>query len=171
VCIGVGGSPESAARAGHLGLPMIIGYIGGTLAHARRAVDVYRATGKAAGPPDTLPVGISTHVYAAASEHDAADVFDHDHHYLRPKTPAGRGFLVDRTTFDAARRRGGALMIGTPEQLAEKILDAQRELGITRFIGQIDWGGLPRARVQESIARLATEIAPAARAATSATVA
>jgi hypothetical protein len=55
--------------------------------------------------------------------------------------------------FDAARRRDGALMIGTPEQLTEKILDAQAQLGITRFIGQFDWGGLPPARVHESIAR------------------
>ena len=56
-------------------------------------------------------------------------------------------------------------MIGTLEQLTEKILDARAELGIGRFIGQFDWGGLPPARVHESIERLATEIAPAVRAA------
>jgi alkanesulfonate monooxygenase SsuD/methylene tetrahydromethanopterin reductase-like flavin-dependent oxidoreductase (luciferase family) len=69
VWVGVGGSPGSAARAGHLGLPMMLGYIGGTLAHARRTVEIYRAAGEAAGhDPDTLQVGISTHFYAAASD-------------------------------------------------------------------------------------------------------
>jgi len=62
-------------------------------------------------------------------------------------------------------------MIGTSEQLTEKILDAQAELGITRFIGQFDWGGLAPARVHESIERLATEIAPTVRAVTQATAA
>ena len=51
VCVGVGGSPNSAARAGYLGLPMMLGYIGSTLAHARRAVDIYRAAGETAGHP------------------------------------------------------------------------------------------------------------------------
>jgi hypothetical protein len=61
-------------------------------------------------------------------------------------------------------------MIGTAEQLTEKILDAHAQLGITRFIRRFDWGGLPPARLHQSIARLATEIAPAVRATVSATV-
>src|SRR3954465_14586138 len=172
VWVGVGGSPGSAARAGRLGLPMMLGYIGGTLAHARRAVDIYRDAGAAAGhDPEALQVGISTHFYAAASEQDAADVFDHYRTYLHPDTNNGRAFVVDRATFNAARRRDGALMIGTPEQLAEKILDAHAALGITRFIGQFDWGRLPPQLVHGSIERLATEIAPAVRAATGTAVA
>jgi alkanesulfonate monooxygenase SsuD/methylene tetrahydromethanopterin reductase-like flavin-dependent oxidoreductase (luciferase family) len=151
---------------------MMLGYIGGTLAHARRAIDIYRAAGQAAGhDPDTLPVGISTHFYAAESEQDASEVFEHYRTYLHPNTNGGRGFLVDRPTFDASRRRHGALMIGTTEQLTEQFLDAHAQLGITRLIGQFDWGGLPPARVHESIARLATEIVPAVRATVSATAA
>ena len=65
----------------------------------------------------------------------------------------------------------GELIIGTVEQLSEKILDAHTALGLDRFIGQFDWGGLPAARVHESIERLATEIAPTVRAATGAAVA
>jgi len=144
---------------------MMLGYIGGTLAHARRAVDIYRAAGEAAGHSDKLRVGISTHFYAAASEQDAVAVFDYYCHYLHPQNNNGRGFVVDRSAFDAGRRREGALMIGTPEQLTEKILDAQAELGISRFIGQFDWGGLPPAQVHESSERLATEITPAVHAA------
>jgi alkanesulfonate monooxygenase SsuD/methylene tetrahydromethanopterin reductase-like flavin-dependent oxidoreductase (luciferase family) len=171
VWVGVGGSPGSAERAGRLGLPMMLGYIGGTLTHARRAVDIYRAAGEEAGHPEKLRVGISTHFYAAASEQDAAEVFEPYRRYLHPDTNGGRGFVVDRGMFDASRQRQGALMVGTPEQLTEKILEAHAALGLDRFIGQFDWGGLPAARVHESIERLATEVAPAVRAATGAAVA
>jgi len=80
-------------------------------------------------------------------------VFEHYRTYLHPDANNGRGFVVDWAMFDTARRRDGALMIGTPEQLTEKILDAQAELGITRFIDQFDWDGLPgraRARVDRA---------------------
>jgi alkanesulfonate monooxygenase SsuD/methylene tetrahydromethanopterin reductase-like flavin-dependent oxidoreductase (luciferase family) len=171
VWVGVGGSPGSAERAGRHGLPMMLGYIGGTLPHARRAVDIYRAAGEQAGHLEKLRVGISTHFYAAASEQDAAEVFEPYRRYLHPHTNGGRGFVVGRGTFDASRSRQGALMIGTVEQLTEKILDAHAVLGLDRFIGQFDWGGLPAARVHESIERLATDVAPAIRAATGAAVA
>jgi len=160
---GVGGSPESAERAGRLGLPMVLGYIGGPLAHARRAVDIYRAAGERAGHPDKLRVGISTHFYAGATPGDARRVFPYYHEYLRPKTPGGRGFVVSQAQFDAGTQRGNAIMIGSSEQLIEKILDAHQTLGLDRFLGQIDWGGLPRTAVSDSIHRYAEEIAPAVR--------
>nr|WP_238413018.1 LLM class flavin-dependent oxidoreductase [Saccharothrix deserti] len=158
--------PDSAERAGRLGLPMVLGYIGGPLSHARHAVDIYRAAGERAGHPDKLRVGISTHFYAAATPEDARRTFPYYHEYLRPKTPGGRGFVVDQAQFDAGTRRGNAIMIGSSEQLIEKILDAHQTLGLDRFLGQIDWGGLPRAAVSDSIHRYAEEIAPAVRATT-----
>jgi alkanesulfonate monooxygenase SsuD/methylene tetrahydromethanopterin reductase-like flavin-dependent oxidoreductase (luciferase family) len=166
VWVGVGGSPESAERAGRLGLPMVLGYIGGPLSHARRAVDIYRAAGDRAGHPEKLQVGISTHFYAAATADEARRTFPYYHEYLRPKTPGGRGFVVSQDQFDAGTRRGNAIMIGSVEQLIEKILDAHQMLGLDRFFGQIDWGGLPRAAVTDSINRYATDIAPVIRAAT-----
>jgi alkanesulfonate monooxygenase SsuD/methylene tetrahydromethanopterin reductase-like flavin-dependent oxidoreductase (luciferase family) len=158
VWAGVGGSPGSAARAGLLGLPMVLGYIGGPLSHAKQAVDIYRAAGERAGHPEKLRVGISTHFFAGPE-----DVFPYYHEYLRPKTPGGRGFVVGRAAFEAGTRRGQAIMIGSSEQLVEKILDARELLGIDRFFGQFDWGGLPRGLVEESLHRYATEIAPAVR--------
>ena len=159
VWAGVGGSPASAERAGRLGLPMVLGYIGGPLSHAKRSVDLYRAAGEMTGHTDKLRVGISTHFYAGTE-----DVFGYYHEYLRPKPPGNRGFNVSRTQFQAGTRRGQALMIGSSEQITEKILDAQEALGIDRFYGQVDWGGLPRAMVEDSIHRFASEIAPAVRA-------
>jgi alkanesulfonate monooxygenase SsuD/methylene tetrahydromethanopterin reductase-like flavin-dependent oxidoreductase (luciferase family) len=164
VWVGVGGSPDSAARAGRLGLPMILGYIGGPLEHARPAVDIYRGAGDRAGHTDALRVGISTHFYAAATPEAARRTFPYYHDYLRPKTPGGRGFVVNQAQFDAGTRRGNAIMIGSTEQLIEKILDAHEALGLDRFLGQIDWGGLPSAAVTESIHRYAEDIAPAVRA-------
>jgi alkanesulfonate monooxygenase SsuD/methylene tetrahydromethanopterin reductase-like flavin-dependent oxidoreductase (luciferase family) len=171
VWAGVGGSPESAARAGRLGLPMVLGYIGGPLSHARRAVEIYRTAGERAGHGDKLRVGISTHFFAGATPAAAREVFPYYQEYLRPKRPGGRGFIVNRATFEAGIRRGQALMIGSSEELVEKILDAHAALGLDRFYGQVDWGGLPRPLVEESITRYATEIAPAIRAAIGASAA
>ena len=166
VWLGVGASPGSAVRAGRLGLPMMLGYIGGPLDHPRRAVDLYRHAGDLAGHPEKLQVGISTHFYAAATPEAARQSFPYYHQYLRPKTPGGRGFVVNQAQFEAGTRRGNAIMIGSSDQLIDKILDAHRALALDRFLGQIDWGGLPRAAVEESISRYAEEIAPAVRAAT-----
>jgi hypothetical protein len=113
---------------------MVLGYIGGPLAHARRTVDVYRAAGERAGHPEKLRVGISTHFYAAATAEAAREVYPYYHEYLRPKTPGGRGFLVDPASFEAGTRRGNAIMIGSAEQLVEKILDSRDALGAGPFL-------------------------------------
>jgi alkanesulfonate monooxygenase SsuD/methylene tetrahydromethanopterin reductase-like flavin-dependent oxidoreductase (luciferase family) len=166
VWVGVGGSASSAERAGRLGLPMVLGLIGGSIRQARRTVDIYRAAGERAGHSENLRVGISTHFYAADTPAATLDVFDYYREYLRPKTPKGRGFHVDRAAFEAGTAPGQALMIGSSEELIDKIMLAHDVLGIDRFFGQVDWGGLPRDLVEESITRLATEIAPAIRTAT-----
>ena len=94
VWVGVGGSPDSAERAGRLGLPMVLGYIGGTLGHLRPLVDTYRAAGERAGHPDQLKVALSTHFHAGAGRPRPAPVYPYYHEYLRPKRPGGRGFVV-----------------------------------------------------------------------------
>ncbi|GAB3274232.1 LLM class flavin-dependent oxidoreductase [Kineosporia babensis] len=164
VWAGVGGSPGSAERAGRLGLPMVLGYIGGPIEQARRAVEVYREAGERAGHPEKLKVGISTHFFAGSDPGSARAVYPYYHEYLRPKTPGGRGFLVSRSQFEAGTRPGQAIMVGSSDELIEKILFARQTLGIERFYGQFDWGGLPRELVEASIHRYADEIAPAVRA-------
>ena len=118
VWLGVGGSPGSAVRAGRLGLPMMLGYIGGPLDHPRRAVELYRHAGELAGHPEKLQVGISTHFYAAATPEAARQSFPYYHQYLRPKTPGGRGFLVNQAQFEAGTtmaklNEAGTLRVGT----------------------------------------------------------
>lgn len=145
---------------------MTLGLIGGSIHHARRAVDLYRAAGDRAGHPEKLRVGISTHFYAGASPAAAREIFPYYREYLRPKTPGGRGFHIDPADFSAGTAAGQALMIRSTDELVEKIVLAHEMLGIDRFFGQADWGGIPRALVEESITRLATEVAPAVRSAT-----
>lgn len=163
VSVGVGGSPESADRAGRLGLPMVLGLIGGSIAGVRRTVDIYRAAGDRAGHPEKMSVGISTHFYAGASDSAAREVFPNYREYLRPKTPGGRGFVVDERSFVAGTAAGQALMIGSVDEITEKIILARDVLGIDRFYGQVDWGGLPKSQVEDSIARLAQQVVPAVK--------
>jgi alkanesulfonate monooxygenase SsuD/methylene tetrahydromethanopterin reductase-like flavin-dependent oxidoreductase (luciferase family) len=165
VWVGVGGSPGSAERAGQLGLPMVLGYIGGTLAHLRPLVDAYRAAGERAGHAGALKVAISTHFHAGADPAKARAVYPYYHEYLRPKKPGGRGFTVSQAAFDAGTSRQGAIMIGSADEITGKLLDAVKALSLDRIFAQVDWGGLPSGLVEESIARYATEIAPALRAA------
>jgi alkanesulfonate monooxygenase SsuD/methylene tetrahydromethanopterin reductase-like flavin-dependent oxidoreductase (luciferase family) len=165
VWVGVGGSPDSAERAGRLGLPMVLGYIGGTLSHLRPLVDTYRAAGERAGHQDSLKVAISTHFHAGVDPARARAVFPYYHEYLRPKRPGGRGFVVDRAAFDVGTSPRGAIMVGSAAEVTDKLLDARKALGLDRIFAQVDWGGLPAALVEESIARYATEIAPALRSA------
>ena len=163
VWVGVGGSPGSAERAGRLGLPMVLGYIGGTLGHLRPLVETYRAAGERAGHPGQLKVATSTHFHAGADPAKARAVYPYYHEYLRPKRPGGRGFVVSRDAFEAGTSPHGAIMVGSADEITDKLLDAVQTLGLDRIFAQVDWGGLPAALVSESIARYATEIAPALR--------
>jgi alkanesulfonate monooxygenase SsuD/methylene tetrahydromethanopterin reductase-like flavin-dependent oxidoreductase (luciferase family) len=122
-----------------------------------------RGAGERAGHPERLRVGVSSHFYAGADPKAAREVFPYYHEYLRPKTRGGRGFLVDRAQFEAGTRRGQAIMIGSSEEITEKILDTHQILGVDRFFAQFDWGGLPRPLVEESLHRYATEVAPTVR--------
>lgn len=116
VWVGVGGTVSSAERAGQLGLPMTLGYIGGTLANLHPLVDAYRAAGDRASHPGRLRLGLSTHLYAGADP-AARAVYPHFYEYLRPKTPGGRGFTVSPAAFEAATSRESAMMIGSAEEI------------------------------------------------------
>ncbi|MDX6257429.1 MAG: hypothetical protein QOJ11_3763 [Frankiales bacterium] len=163
VWLGVGGTPASAARAGRLGLPMILGYIGGTPAHLRQLAEVYREAGETAGHAHRLRLGVALHYFGAASIEAARATYPYYHQFLRPKHPGGGGFIVRPDQFAAAMRSGQHLMIGDSLHVTEKLLDLYDELHFDRVQALVDWGGLPRGLVEESVERLGTEIAPALR--------
>jgi alkanesulfonate monooxygenase SsuD/methylene tetrahydromethanopterin reductase-like flavin-dependent oxidoreductase (luciferase family) len=163
--IGVGGTPSSVDRAGRLGLPMVLGLIGGDIRRARQLVDRYRAVGLAAGhPAESLRLGVTSHFYVGKTSQDARkDLYPYYREYLRPKTPGGRGWLIGPEDFEAVASPYGALVAGSPQEVIDKILTEHSLLGLSRFMGQIDFGGMPAPMVESSIELLATEVAPAIR--------
>ncbi|MER5757242.1 LLM class flavin-dependent oxidoreductase [Streptomyces sp. NPDC002088] len=163
--LGVGGTPASAERAARLGLPMVLGLIGDDIRRSRPLTEHYRAVGQAAGhTPDTLRLGVTSHFYVGKTSQGArTDLYPYYREYLRPKTPGGRGWLIDPDQFEAVASPFGALMTGSPQEIIDKILAERELLGIDRFMGQIDFGGMPPGMVNDSIELLATEVAPVIR--------
>ncbi|MFJ4835765.1 LLM class flavin-dependent oxidoreductase [Streptomyces sp. NPDC088747] len=163
--LGVGGTPSSAERAARLGLPMVLGLIGGDIRRARPLTEHYRAAGRAAGhTPDALRLGVTSHFYVGKTSQAARkDLYPYYREYLRPKTPGGRGWLIDSDQFEAVAGPLGALMTGSPQEVIDKILTERELLGTDRFMGQIDFGGMPHGMVNDSVELLATEVAPAIR--------
>jgi alkanesulfonate monooxygenase SsuD/methylene tetrahydromethanopterin reductase-like flavin-dependent oxidoreductase (luciferase family) len=161
--IGAGGSPDSIVRAARLGLPLILGYLGGTPQSLARLTDLYRATGEEHGTSDRLRVGVAIHYLATTTEAEASAAYRNYFDFLRPKRPGGSGFAVSHAQFEEGRAKGGALMIGETARVIDKLLELQRAVRFDRVQSLIDWGGLPAALVAESLEQYGTEVAPALR--------
>ena len=129
VRIGVGGTPASFVRAGTLGLPLVVAIIGGEARRFRPLVDAYREAGRAAGhPPEQLEVGIHSIGYVAETTEQAADEFYPSYHDAFSRIGRERGWPpTNRAQFDAARSHAGALLVGDPETVAEKVLRESRD--------------------------------------------
>jgi probable LLM family oxidoreductase len=166
VWIGVGGTPASFARAGALGLPLMIAIIGGEPHRFRPLVDLYRETGLRAGhSPETLKVGIHALGYVADTDSQAADDFYPG--YARMFTEIGkeRGWPPTRRAhFDALLGPTGALIIGDAKTAADKILHFDKALGgISRLNMQMSPGTLPHAKALHAIELLGKKVAPLVR--------
>jgi probable LLM family oxidoreductase len=166
IWLGVGGTPGSFVRAGALGLPLMVAIIGGQTHRFRSLVDLYWEAGRRAGhSPDRLKVGVHSLGYVAESTQEAADDFFPG--YARAFTDVGkeRGWPpVTRADFDAQRGPRGALLIGSPDEVAEKIIRHSEALGgVSRFTFQMNAGSLPHAKLMRAIELLGTRVAPALR--------
>lgn len=166
VWIGVGGSRQSVVRAGTLGLPLIVAIIGGEPARFAPLVELYREAARRAGhDPATLPVAINSHAHVARDGAMAAEELFPSYAASMGRIGRERGWPpFTRQQFEAGRTRRGALFVGSPQQVAEKIL-AQHELfGHQRFLAHLGMGGQPHAQVLRAIELLGTEVAPVVRA-------
>src|SRR5262249_52356976 len=166
IWLGVGGPPQSFARAGALGLPLMGPIIGGEPRRFRPLIDLYRETGERYGhSPDRLKVGVHALGYVAETTQEAADEFFPG--YARAVTDVGkeRGWPpVTRAGFDAQRGPQGALLIGNPEEVAEKILRHSEALGgISRLTFQMNAASLPHAKLMRAIEAIGTRVAPVVR--------
>src|SRR5437763_12052680 len=166
IWLGVGGTPGSFARAGALGLPLMVAIIGGETRRFRPLVDLYREAGERAGhSPDRLKVGVHSLGYVAATTQQAADDFFPG--YARAFTDIGkeRGWpAVTRAGFDAQRGPHGALLIGSPDEVVEKIIRHSEALGgVSRFTFQMNAASLPHAKLMKAIETLGIQVAPKLR--------
>lgn len=166
IWLGVGGTPKSFARAGALGLPLMVAIIGGETRRFRPLIDLYRETGKRFGhSPDQLKVGVHALGYVAPTTQQAIDDFFPG--YARAFTNVGkeRGWPpVTRAHFDAQRTAEGALLVGSAEEVAEKIARHSEALGgISRLTFQMNVASLPHAKLMQAIEAIGTQVVPALR--------
>jgi probable LLM family oxidoreductase len=163
VWLGVGGTPASFARAGVMGLPLMIAIIGGEPHRFRPLVDLYRQAGARAGhAPETLKVGVHALGYVAETDAKAADDFFPGYAETFSKIGEERGWgPVTRGQFDALLAPTGALVVGSPETVAEKVRHYDKVLGgIERLSFQMSVAGLGRKELMSSIELAGTQVKP-----------
>jgi len=163
IWLGVGGTPASFARAGMLGLPLMIAIIGGETHRFRPLVDLYRRAGKEAGhPPELLKVGLHSLGYVANTTQEAIDDYYPGYAEMFTRIGKERGWPpVTRAGFDAQRGPTGAFLVGSPEEVAEKIIRHSNSLGgISRLTFQMDNAGLSHAKLLQAIELIGAKVAP-----------
>jgi probable LLM family oxidoreductase len=166
VWIAVGGTPASVARAGMLGLPLMIAIIGGAPARFAPLVELYwEAAGRAGIDESRVAVGINSHMYIAETAQRAADEFFGPYSQMMNRIGRERGWPpMRRAQFDAGCAPEGHLLVGTPEQVAEKIVAHHQLFGHNRFLGHTSVGVLPHEKAMRATELFATEVAPLVRA-------
>jgi probable LLM family oxidoreductase len=163
IWVGVGGTPESFVRAGALGLPLMVAVIGGETHNFRPLVDLYRETGKKAGHgPEKLKVGMHSLGYVANTTQEALDDFYPGYAESMTKVGRERGWPpMTRGRFEAQVGPRGALLVGSPEEVAEKILRHSEALGgISRLTFQMDSAELPHEKLMQSIGLIGGRLKP-----------
>lgn len=163
IWLGVGGTPESFIRAGKLGLPLMVAVIGGETHRFRPLINLYREAGKSAGfAPEQLQVGLHSLGYVASTSAEA--VAEYYPGYAETFTRIGkeRGWPpVSLERFHAQNGPTGALLVGNPEEVAQKIIRHSEALGgISRFTFQMDNAALPHEKLMQSIKLIGEKVIP-----------
>jgi len=166
IWVGVGGSPASAISTGRLGLPMALALLLGPMTHHQETVELYRTAAAEAGhDADALPISINAHGLVARTSQAARDLMypyfakgmmDNNHQ-------RGRGFRMSRAAFDAQSSPTAGLLVGSPQEVIDKLLGYHELYGLDRAILQMGFGGVPQKEHLEAIELLATEVAPVVR--------
>ena len=165
VWIAVGGTPASVVRAATLGLPMALAIIGGAAERFRPMVELYREAADRAGhDPSSLPISINSHGFLADDAGEAADIAFPPYAETMGRIGRERGWPPPtRQRFDGEATLPGALFLGAPGQIVEKILYQHELFRHDRFLLQLTVGPTPHEKVLRAIELLATEVAPAVR--------
>ena len=166
IWIGVGGTPASFARAGVLGLPLMVAIIGGEPRRFRLLIDLYREAGRRAGhSEEKLIVGLHAIGFLGDTTEEAADDFYPGYAHTFTKIGKERGWPpATRAQFDALRGPTGALLIGDADTVSEKILYVNEVLGgLSRITFQMGVSALPHQKMLRSIELLGTRVAAVVR--------
>ncbi|MBE9586411.1 LLM class flavin-dependent oxidoreductase [Mucilaginibacter sp. JRF] len=166
VWVGVGGTPQSFVRAGMLGLPLMVAVIGGETEQFAPLVDLYRKSGLEAGfTLDQLKVGLHSPGFVWEDDHSAVEVYYSGYAELWTKAGKERGWPpVTRRGFDAQIAPKGALVVGGPETVAEKLIRHSEALGgVDRFTFQMDNAGLTHEQLTRSIELIGSRVIPLVR--------
>jgi probable LLM family oxidoreductase len=165
VWIGSGGNAQSVIRAGMLGLPLVLAIIGGRPVQFAPLVKLYyRAAAQAGHDISKLSVASHSHGFVAEDTATAADQFFPSTQFVMNVLGRERGWgHYDRASFDGARSFEGALYVGDPETVAQKIIHLRKNVGVTRFMLHCPVGSMPHELVMKSIELLGKEVAPRVR--------
>jgi len=163
IWLGVGGTPGSFARAGFLGLPLMVAIIGGETHRFRPLVDLYKeAWHKAGHSPEKMKIGVHSPGYVADTHEEAIEDYYPGFARIMTKIGGERGWPpVTKERFNVQNGPSGAFLVGDPEEIADKIQRHSKALGgISRFSLMMDNAGLLPDKFIQSIKLLGTKVAP-----------
>jgi probable LLM family oxidoreductase len=165
IWVAVGGTPQSVVRAASYGLPLAMAIIGGSPEQFVSLAQLYRNTWKEAGHDESkLQISVHSHGYIADTSQQAGDEFFPSYQYVMTQLGRERGWgPMTRQQFEAMRTKKGALLVGSAQEVTEKILYEQELFGLTRFLLHISVGTLPHKQVMRAIELLGTKVAPEVR--------
>ncbi|GAA4970944.1 LLM class flavin-dependent oxidoreductase [Pseudonocardia tropica] len=165
IWVGVGGSAASAISTGRLGLPMALALLLGPMNGQHEAVSLYRESAAEAGHAATTAVSINAHGHVAGTSQDAREemypyfakgMMDNNHQ-------RGRGFPISRSTFQAQASAAGGLIVGSPQEVVDKMLRYHELYGLNRIVVHTGFGGLAHSDHMRAVELLGTEVAPVVR--------
>ena len=164
VWVAVGGSGQSVDRAARLGLPMALAIIGGAPERFKPAVELYRERLEAYGQDPDTPLSINSHGFIAEDSQEAADLAYPPFAETMNRIGRERGWPpTSRQRFEAERTLRGALFVGSPQEVIDKVLYQYELFHHDRFLIQLTVGPMPHDRVMRAIELLGTEVAPVVR--------
>lgn len=159
--VGVGGSPESVVRAAHYGFPLVLAIIGGGPMRFQPLAELYRKALEQFGQDTTLPIGVHSPGFIAETDQEAKDTLWPHYEVMTNRIGRERGWPpASRARFEHEAGPDGALVVGSPETVAQKIAYAAKGLGASRFDIKMSNGTLPHEDLMRSIELYGTEVAP-----------
>jgi len=162
IWVAVGGTPQSVVRAAGYGLPMALAIIGGAPEQFVPLIRLYREYSKKAGHvADSAQIGINSHAFIADHSQEALDSFYPSYADVMSRIGKERGWQpMNRDHFDLMTGKKGSLLVGSPQQVIDKILYEHELFGHQRFLAQMTVGAIPHEKVMHSIELLGTRVAP-----------